>query len=131
MLADLGLRLQRYPTMFTALQDGIRNLVTGESFYDCSRLQGIPALEVVSRLTQCDFLMAREREDGKVYFTGGVVSLSIKSVRSSDTQSWQTLNRLCTGRFSRFLPAQPKDRQVDGGGSPARPRVQREAAQVC
>lgn len=58
--------LQRFPSMFEALPDGIRNKQTGENLEACSQLSGIPALKAVSRLTQCDFLMAREREDGHV-----------------------------------------------------------------
>ncbi|KAI0941617.1 hypothetical protein AcW1_003465 [Taiwanofungus camphoratus] len=70
---------KRFPTLFARLSSttpedmGIWNKVTDERFHDVQRLKGVDALHVVSRLVQDDFLMAREREDGKVYFTGGLV----------------------------------------------------------
>jgi len=65
---------KRYPTLFDCLQDGIYNKLTNKSFTGLNHLQGVQALQVVSNLTQCDFLMAREREDGHVHFTGGIVA---------------------------------------------------------
>ncbi|KAK9894462.1 hypothetical protein P389DRAFT_186346 [Cystobasidium minutum MCA 4210] len=66
---------KRYPTLFTSLPSGgIHNKITGETFDDTSSLRGVKALKVVSRLVQDDFLMGREREDGHVYFVGGLVA---------------------------------------------------------
>ncbi|KAH9834100.1 uncharacterized protein C8Q71DRAFT_873543 [Rhodofomes roseus] len=72
---------KRYPTLFDAIPsktlgpvpDGIHNKVTGETFTNISNLKGIDALMVVTRLVMDDFLMGREREDGKVYLVGGVI----------------------------------------------------------
>ncbi|GAA5849182.1 hypothetical protein JCM8547_006471 [Rhodosporidiobolus lusitaniae] len=67
---------KRYPTLFEALTDGgIYNKVLNERHPACARLSGVDALKVASRLVQCDFLMGREREDGHVYFTGGLVAI--------------------------------------------------------
>ncbi|GAA5999457.1 uncharacterized protein JCM10292_004150, partial [Rhodotorula paludigena] len=67
---------KRYPTMFEKLPGGgIRNKVLGEEHPNCDKLTGTDALHVVSRLVQDDFLMGREREDGHVYFVGGVVAI--------------------------------------------------------
>lgn len=68
---------KRYPMLFTHTQDGIRNGITGEviKMPMAETSGGVAALRHVSRLTECDFLMAREREDGHVYFTGGLVAL--------------------------------------------------------
>ncbi|KAI5480400.1 hypothetical protein MNV49_000975 [Pseudohyphozyma bogoriensis] len=65
---------KRYPTLFESLPGGIWNKVTDEKYPNVDKLQGVEALMVVSRLVQDDFLMAREREDGHVYFVGGVVA---------------------------------------------------------
>ncbi|KZP00434.1 hypothetical protein CALVIDRAFT_595249 [Calocera viscosa TUFC12733] len=75
---------KRYPTLFDRLlraqdegsYDGIFNRVTGERFewLEGHAPDGCKALTIISRLTECDFLMAREREDGHVYFTGGLVA---------------------------------------------------------
>ncbi|KZT72269.1 hypothetical protein DAEQUDRAFT_27471 [Daedalea quercina L-15889] len=72
---------KRYPTLFDAIPsenpgpvpNGIHNRVTGETFTNISDLKGIDALMVVTRLVKDDFLMGREREDGKVYLVGGVI----------------------------------------------------------
>ncbi|KAH9911195.1 uncharacterized protein B0H18DRAFT_1129044 [Fomitopsis serialis] len=72
---------KRYPTLFDAIPsktpgpvpNGIHNKVTGETFSNVSDLKGIDALMVVTRLVKDDFLMGREREDGKVYLVGGVI----------------------------------------------------------
>ncbi|EJU05042.1 hypothetical protein DACRYDRAFT_47033, partial [Dacryopinax primogenitus] len=75
---------KRYPTLFDRLlrtedrisRDGIFNKVTGERF-DWKKGEapsGCDALTILSRLTECDFLMARERPDGHIYFTGGLVA---------------------------------------------------------
>ncbi|EJU05052.1 hypothetical protein DACRYDRAFT_104940 [Dacryopinax primogenitus] len=72
---------KRYPTLFERLlhgeKDGIRNGVTGHviEWPKAEVPVGIDALRHVSCLTECDFLMAREREDGHVHFTGGLVAL--------------------------------------------------------
>ncbi|KAG9125855.1 hypothetical protein FRC07_005917 [Ceratobasidium sp. 392] len=75
----------RYPTLFDRLLeptqdgkelDGIYSRVTEER-YQWARgcpPEGVEGLTIVSRLTECDFLMAREREDGHVYFVGGLVA---------------------------------------------------------
>ncbi|KAL5498789.1 hypothetical protein ACEPAH_2144 [Sanghuangporus vaninii] len=91
---------KRYPTLFRALPPkqstssaslfnlfnlrsseckevgGIWNRVTNERFEaeDVQGLQGVEALRVCARLVEDDFLMGREREDGHVYFTGGLVA---------------------------------------------------------
>ncbi|KZT50557.1 hypothetical protein CALCODRAFT_559055 [Calocera cornea HHB12733] len=75
---------KRYPTLFDRLlrfeeersYDGIFNKITGERFewLDGSAPSGCEALTIISRLTECDFLMAKERDDGHVYFTGGLVA---------------------------------------------------------
>ncbi|KZT52936.1 hypothetical protein CALCODRAFT_475314 [Calocera cornea HHB12733] len=72
---------KRYPTLFERLllgeKSGIRNGITGEimEWPKAETPMGVEALRLVSRLTECDFLMAHEREDGHVYFTGGLVAL--------------------------------------------------------
>ncbi|ORY91691.1 hypothetical protein BCR35DRAFT_298965 [Leucosporidium creatinivorum] len=65
---------KRYPTLFEKIPGGIWNKVTDERFPEADSLVGTPALMVISRLVQDDFLMGREREDGHVYFVGGVVA---------------------------------------------------------
>ncbi|GAA5885461.1 hypothetical protein JCM3774_002591 [Rhodotorula dairenensis] len=67
---------KRYPTLFDALPGGgIHNKVLGLRFPDCAHLRGTAALHVASKLVQDDFLMGREREDGHVYFVGGLVAI--------------------------------------------------------
>ncbi|KAG8748258.1 hypothetical protein FRC10_007648 [Ceratobasidium sp. 414] len=75
----------RYPTLFDRLSettrdgkelDGIYSRVTEERYQwvkGCPP-EGIEGLTIVSRLTENDFLMAREREDGHIYFVGGLVA---------------------------------------------------------
>lgn len=75
----------RYPTLFDRLletrqdgkeTDGIYSHVTGERYQwvkGCPP-EGVEGLKIISRLTENDFLMAREREDGHVYFVGGLVA---------------------------------------------------------
>ncbi|TFK49036.1 hypothetical protein OE88DRAFT_457135 [Heliocybe sulcata] len=68
---------KRYPTLFEKIDcpgGGIWNKVTGEKLTGLEGKQGVDALMVCSRLVQDDFLMGREREDGQVYFTGGLVA---------------------------------------------------------
>jgi len=75
---------KRYPTLFERLlrdedgkkMDGIFNRVTGERYewVDGQAPDGCQALQIISRLTECDFLMGLERPDGHVYFTGGLVA---------------------------------------------------------
>ncbi|KZT37993.1 hypothetical protein SISSUDRAFT_1047708 [Sistotremastrum suecicum HHB10207 ss-3] len=67
---------KRYPTLFESIDcegGGIWNKVTDEKFEKIDGRSGVDALMVISRLVQDDFLMAKEREDGHVYFTGGLV----------------------------------------------------------
>ncbi|OCH90583.1 hypothetical protein OBBRIDRAFT_793135 [Obba rivulosa] len=85
MLADYLPR--RYPTLFARLPPtasptsgtdkpfggGILNKATGEQF-DVTSVCGTDALRIVSRLVQDDFLMGRERDDGKIYLVGGLVA---------------------------------------------------------
>ncbi|GAA5827482.1 hypothetical protein JCM11251_003831 [Rhodosporidiobolus azoricus] len=67
---------KRYPTLFQALPaGGIWNKVLNERFPGCASLSGTAALKVVSRLVVDDYLMARVRDDGHVYFVGGVVAI--------------------------------------------------------
>lgn len=74
---------KRYPTLFQSLgADGIWNKVTGEKWTRLGSKQGVDALMVISRLVQDDFLMAREREDGRVYFVGGLVAFPGKNPHS-------------------------------------------------
>ncbi|CAE6435103.1 hypothetical protein ACGC1H_002847 [Rhizoctonia solani] len=74
----------RYPTLFDRLLvtqdnkelDGIYSHVTGERYQwvrGCPP-EGVEGLGIVSRLTENDFLMARERDDGHIYFVGGLVA---------------------------------------------------------
>ncbi|CAE6425310.1 unnamed protein product [Rhizoctonia solani] len=75
----------RYPTLFDRLVetthdgkelDGVYNQVTGERYQwvkGCPP-EGVEGLMIISRLTENDFLMARERDDGHVYFVGGLVA---------------------------------------------------------
>ncbi|THH20952.1 hypothetical protein EW146_g509 [Bondarzewia mesenterica] len=66
---------KRYPTLFERIGvNGIWNKVTGEKFDDLTGKSGVDALLIVSKLVQDDFLMGREREDGHVYFVGGLVA---------------------------------------------------------
>ncbi|KAI8978285.1 hypothetical protein BD414DRAFT_580100 [Trametes punicea] len=66
---------KRYPTLFKREgADSVTNLVTGERFDAVSEKKGTDALLVVSRLVQDDFLMARERPDGKIYLVGGLIA---------------------------------------------------------
>ncbi|KAL6305167.1 hypothetical protein BKA93DRAFT_234589 [Sparassis latifolia] len=67
---------KRYPTLFERIPSGlgIWNKVTNERFPDVSALRGVEALRVVSRLVQDDFLMARERPDGRIYLVGGLLA---------------------------------------------------------
>ncbi|KAH9944778.1 hypothetical protein B0H21DRAFT_694529 [Amylocystis lapponica] len=73
---------KRFPTLFALIPPsekrgpagtgtGIWNKVTDERFPAVEGLRGVDALRVVARLVQDDFLMARERDDGKVYLVGG------------------------------------------------------------
>ncbi|KAG8697538.1 hypothetical protein FRC09_007786 [Ceratobasidium sp. 395] len=75
----------RYPTLFDRLSetnqdgkklDGIYSRVTEERYQWAEGCppEGVAGLTIVSRLTENDFLMAREREDGHVYFVGGLVA---------------------------------------------------------
>ncbi|KAI0326339.1 hypothetical protein GY45DRAFT_1329059 [Cubamyces sp. BRFM 1775] len=65
---------KRYPTLFKQHAPGsITNLVTGDRFDDVDQCKGTGALTIISRLVQDDFLMARERPDGKVYLVGGLI----------------------------------------------------------
>ncbi|VDB96596.1 unnamed protein product [Peniophora sp. CBMAI 1063] len=66
---------KRYPTLFEPLgTNGIWNKATDERFPDLTGVRGTDALRVISKLVQDDFLMGRERADGKVYFTGGLIA---------------------------------------------------------
>ncbi|KZT25682.1 hypothetical protein NEOLEDRAFT_1169290 [Neolentinus lepideus HHB14362 ss-1] len=68
---------KRYPTLFERIDcpgGGIWNKVTGEKLIGLEGKLGVDALMVCSRLVQDDFLMGLEREDGSVYFTGGLVA---------------------------------------------------------
>ncbi|QRV75034.1 actin-related protein 10 [Ceratobasidium sp. AG-Ba] len=74
----------RYPGLFDRLAetrdekelDGIYSHVTEER-YQWSKgcpPEGVEGLRIISRLTENDFLMARGREDGHIYFVGGLVA---------------------------------------------------------
>ncbi|KAH8116139.1 hypothetical protein DFH11DRAFT_1688264 [Phellopilus nigrolimitatus] len=68
---------KRYPTLFEKIDckgGGIWNKVTDEKLVGLEGKVGVDALLVCSRLVEDDFLMGREREDGHVYFTGGLVA---------------------------------------------------------
>ncbi|KIJ31272.1 hypothetical protein M422DRAFT_186275 [Sphaerobolus stellatus SS14] len=66
---------KRYPTLFENIgKDGIWNKVTNEKFTGVKEKRGVDALIIISRLVQDDFLMGRERDDGHVYFVGGLVA---------------------------------------------------------
>ena len=67
---------KRYPTLFERIEcpgGGIWNKVTDERILGIQGRKGIDALRACSKLVEDDFLMGREREDGHVYFTGGLV----------------------------------------------------------
>ncbi|GAA5913255.1 hypothetical protein JCM6882_000044 [Rhodosporidiobolus microsporus] len=67
---------KRYPTLFQSLPGGgIWNKILDERFPACGSLSGTAALTVISRLVVDDYLMATVREDGHVYFTGGIVAI--------------------------------------------------------
>lgn len=101
--------LQRYPTLFEKIPGGIWNKVTDERFPQADSLVGTPALMVISRLVQDDFLMGRERDDGHIYFVGGVVAhpgeLVLPPCPRSSPSGWSsrasslTLSRACTGFY--------------------------------
>ncbi|KAF8746424.1 hypothetical protein RHS02_00897, partial [Rhizoctonia solani] len=75
----------RYPTLFDRLAqtmqdgkelDGVYSHVTKERYQwvkSCPP-EGVEGLKIISRLTENDFSMAREREDGHIYFVGGLVA---------------------------------------------------------
>ncbi|CAE6410496.1 unnamed protein product [Rhizoctonia solani] len=75
----------RYPTLFDRLLettqdgkelDGVFSHVTKERYQwvkGCPP-EGVEGLKIISRLTENDFLMARERDDGHIYFVGGLVA---------------------------------------------------------
>ncbi|KAH9480030.1 hypothetical protein JR316_0006627 [Psilocybe cubensis] len=66
---------KRYPKLFANIgKDGIWNKVINERFEHTKDVYGVDALKIISRLVQDDFLMAREREDGHIYFVGGLVA---------------------------------------------------------
>lgn len=86
---------KRYPTLFERIDckgGGIWNKVTNEKITGLEGKIGVDALKVCARsvslpslvcnvdansryrLVEDDFLMGREREDGHVYFTGGLVA---------------------------------------------------------
>ena len=75
---------KRSPTLFEPLgTNGMWNKVTNERFSDLTGVRSKEALRVISHLVQDDFLMGREREDGKVYFVGGLIAFSAMSLSSS------------------------------------------------
>jgi len=116
---------RRYPTMFEAIdcpKGGIWNKVTNERFKNISDLQGVEALRVISRLVQDDFLMAKERDDGQVYFTGGLVAFpgfyllskkinrTIKTVHAPVPQFNEKLLLSVERTLKRFKPDEPFER---------------------
>ncbi|KAG8700234.1 hypothetical protein FRC08_004825 [Ceratobasidium sp. 394] len=75
----------RYPTLFDRLLettqdgtelDGIYSRITEErhQWIKGCPPEGVEGLTIVSRLTEHDFVMAREREDGHIYYVGGLVA---------------------------------------------------------
>ncbi|KAK4706070.1 hypothetical protein P7C70_g119, partial [Phenoliferia sp. Uapishka_3] len=114
---------KRYPLLFEPLQGGgIWNKITDEKFPDIDKLEGVPALMVVSRLVQDDFLMGKERADGHVYFTGGVVAhpgfydfskrinKSLFDIHEGVPQFNEKMLKSVERTLKRFLPHQPFER---------------------
>ncbi|CEL55399.1 hypothetical protein RSOLAG1IB_01409 [Rhizoctonia solani AG-1 IB] len=75
----------RYPTLFDRLLettqdgeelDGFYSHVTKERYQWAKGCppEGVEGLKIISRLTENDFLMAREHDDGHIYFVGGLVA---------------------------------------------------------
>ena len=61
---------KRYPTLFEPIDckgGGIWNKATGERILGIQGRKGVDALRQCSKLVEDDFLMGREREDGKRY----------------------------------------------------------------
>ncbi|KAI0074728.1 hypothetical protein K474DRAFT_1765099 [Panus rudis PR-1116 ss-1] len=66
---------KRYPTLFERTNESsILNKVTNEHLTGLDKKTGVDALLAISRLVQDDFLMARQRDDGKIYLVGGLVT---------------------------------------------------------
>ncbi|POY75267.1 hypothetical protein BMF94_1637 [Rhodotorula taiwanensis] len=114
---------KRYPTLFEALPNGgVFNRVLGLGFENCSVLHGVEALHVVAKLVQDDFLMGREREDGHVYFVGGLVAIpgfydfraklgmSMASVHAPVPQFNEKILMSVERTLKRFKPDEPFER---------------------
>ena len=145
---------KRYPTLFDAIPAkepsavpyGIRNKVTDENFTNISALKGVDALMVVTRqvctrgvaqwadadcrLVKDDFLMGRERADGKVYLVGGVIvfpGLSSSLPPSDVLTKYRVVSALgedrpAPARAARARPPLPQDaRQRRAHHAPLRP----------
>jgi len=103
---------------------GIWNKITDERVKDVSDLRGVDALKFISRLVQDDFLMAKERDDGQVYFTGGLVAFpgfyilskkinrSIKTVHSPVPQFNEKLLLSVERTLKRFQSNEPFERTI-------------------
>ncbi|GAA5905788.1 hypothetical protein JCM8208_000899 [Rhodotorula glutinis] len=114
---------KRYPTLFAPLPNGgIHNKVLGEHHYDLRGKNGTEALLVISRLVQDDFLMGREREDGHVYFVGGIVAVpgfysfkakvgkSMREVHAPVPQFNEKILVSVERTLKRFKPEEPFER---------------------
>ncbi|KZS91046.1 hypothetical protein SISNIDRAFT_414539 [Sistotremastrum niveocremeum HHB9708] len=116
---------KRYPTLFESIDcegGGIWNKVTDEKFEKIDGRSGVDALMVISRLVQDDFLMAKEREDGHVYFTGGLVgfpgfyllsekiNLSLHDTHAPVPQFNEKLLLSVERTLKRFTPDEPFER---------------------
>ncbi|GJJ08598.1 hypothetical protein Clacol_002817 [Clathrus columnatus] len=113
---------KRYPTLFKRLDTGILNNLTQEIITNIENKRGVEALIAVSKLVQDDFLMARERSDGHVYFVGGLVAFpgfyllsekigkSIKEVHQPVPYFNEKLLLSVERTLKRFKPHEPFER---------------------
>jgi len=116
---------KRYPTLFERIDckgRGIWNKVTNDRIEDIQGKSGVEALKICARLVEDDFLMAREREDGHVYFTGGLVAFpgfyllsekinkSLKEAHEPVPYFNQKLLLSVERTLKRFKPTEPFER---------------------
>ncbi|TDL24583.1 hypothetical protein BD410DRAFT_745243 [Rickenella mellea] len=116
---------KRYPTLFERLDcegGGIWNKVTQERLTGLEGKKGVDALLACSRLVEDDFLMARERDDGQVYFTGGLVAFpgfyllsdklnkSVREIHQPVPYFNEKLSLSVERTLKRFKPDEPFER---------------------
>jgi len=116
---------KRYPTLFEQIHckgNGIWNKATGERIEGVQGKTGVEALKICARLVEDDFLMARERDDGHVYFTGGLVAFpgfyllsekinkSLRDVHEPVPYFNQKILLSVERTLKRFKPSEPFER---------------------